>query len=156
MNTIRSSFARLSVRRAVCAGLIGLSLALAVAAQNLAPQTDPFGAQQAPAMPPHLGSSFDMPSPFDIDGPIMHERLLRRINADRQKTLVAQTNKLLALVTELNAEVSRNDSASLTPAQLSKVAEIEKLAANVRKNMSTSVRDNPTPILPVYLPVLIR
>ena len=72
-----------------------------------------------------------------------HEKLLRTLNADRQKSLVADTNKLLRLVNELNAEIVSTNPDSLTPAQLHKVAEIEKLAHNVKDKMSTSVRGTP-------------
>jgi hypothetical protein len=68
-----------------------------------------------------------------------NERLLHALNADRQKSLVSDTNKLLRLVNELNAEIARANSDSLTPAQLNKLAEIEKLAHSVKDKMSTSV-----------------
>lgn len=71
------------------------------------------------------------------------EKRLRALNAERQKELVADTNKLLKLASELDAEVARSDSANLTPAQLHKVAEIEKLAHSVREKMATSVRSIP-------------
>jgi hypothetical protein len=54
--------------------------------------------------------------------------------------MVSDTNKLLKLVNELNAEIGQTNPDSLTPSQLQKVAEIEKLAHNVRDKMSTSVR----------------
>ena len=74
---------------------------------------------------------------------IQNEKLLRALNADRQKSLVSDTNKLLRLVNELNAEIARTNPVSLNPAQLHKVAEIEKLAHNVKDKMSTSVRGTP-------------
>jgi len=72
-----------------------------------------------------------------------NERLLRALNADRQKSLVSDTNKLLRLVNELNAEIARANTGSLTPSQVRRVAEIEKLAHNVKEKMSTSVRGTP-------------
>jgi len=68
------------------------------------------------------------------------ERRLRALNADRQKSLVAETDKLLKLATELNAEVSSAHPDALTANQLRKLAEMEKLAHGVKDKMSTSVR----------------
>lgn len=61
---------------------------------------------------------------------------LNALNADRQKKLIADTNKLLSMATELNAEMSGANAASLTPDQLRKVAQMEKLARSVREKMS--------------------
>jgi hypothetical protein len=72
-----------------------------------------------------------------------NDKLLRALNAERQKSLVSDTNKLLRLVNELSAEIARANPGSLTPDQLRRVAEIEKLAHNVKEKMSTSVRGGP-------------
>jgi hypothetical protein len=83
-------------------------------------------------------------SPFDDDAgnvdPIWREKQLRALNADRQKEMVADANKLLKLVQDLNAEITTSNPDSLTPDQLRKIAEIEKLAHSVKEKMSTSVR----------------
>lgn len=75
--------------------------------------------------------------------PLDDERVLRALNADRQKSLVSDTNKLLKLVNELDAEIAKSNEDSLTDEQRHKVAEIEKLAHNVKEKMSTSVRGTP-------------
>jgi hypothetical protein len=62
------------------------------------------------------------------------------LNAERQKALVADTNKLLKLVRDLDAEIGAANPDSLTPDQLRRIAEIEKLAHSVKEKMSTSVR----------------
>jgi ribosomal protein L11 len=62
------------------------------------------------------------------------------LNADRQKTMVSDADKLLKLAAQLNAEISAANQGELTPAQLKKISEIEKLARKVREKMSTSVR----------------
>jgi hypothetical protein len=72
-----------------------------------------------------------------------HERQLRALNADRQKALVSDTVKLLKLANELNAEVSGRNPDSLSPDQLRKLEQIEKLAHSVKEKMSTSVRGLP-------------
>jgi hypothetical protein len=71
---------------------------------------------------------------------IEKERQLRALNAERHKSIVSDTNKLLKLARELEDEVSRTNPGSLTPDQLRKVAEIEKLARGVKDKMSTPVR----------------
>ena len=53
---------------------------------------------------------------------------------------------------ELNAEIARSNPDSLDPNQIRKVAEIEKLAHNVKDKMSTSVRGTP-PFRPPPVPM---
>jgi hypothetical protein len=80
-------------------------------------------------------------SPFtDPNNSAEAEKRLRMINAERQKTMVADTDKLLKLAKELNEEVTHSNSGELSAGQLRKVAEIEKLAHNVRDKMIMSVR----------------
>ena len=129
------------------ATLPALRLALRCGAQN-AP-----GQQHSTMIPQpigqHVGDIGDLPG----GNPIQNERLLRALNADRQKSLVSDTNKLLRLVNELNDEIARTNPEALTEAQLRKVAEIEKLARNVKDKMSTSVGGTPAflpPLAPVH------
>jgi hypothetical protein len=127
--------------------LPALPLALRCGAQNTAGQQHPTMLQQPIGQ--HLGGMDDLPG----GNPIQNERLLRALNADRQKSLVSDTNKLLRLVNELNAEIARTNPNALTEAQLRKVAEIEKLAHNVKDKMSTSVRGTPAfqpPFSPIH------
>jgi hypothetical protein len=85
----------------------------------------------------HLGDlTDDTGNGDDIDA----EKRLRALNAERQKSMVSDANKLLKLAGELNAEVASANSESLTRAQLHKLGEIEKLAHGVKEKMSTSVR----------------
>jgi hypothetical protein len=73
------------------------------------------------------------------------ERRIRLFYAALHKSMVADADKLLKLASELNAETSRPDFGSLTPAQLRKVAEIEKLAHSVKEKMG-----NTTLAIPLY------
>ena len=88
--------------------------------------------------------------------PMMTERRLRALNAERQKEMVADANKLLKLARELNAQVAMQKPESLTPEQLHKIAEIEKLARNVRQRMSAAVGEpqtefpSPTVVYPAH------
>jgi hypothetical protein len=125
---------------AVGAGL-AMCLVLLVATEIWA-QNVP-GQQHAPGSlspGPHITDSMDdTPSPQSIE----EEKALRALNVARQKSLVADTDRLVRLVNELNAEIARTNPDSLTAAQLRKVAEIEKLAHNVKDKMSTSLRGLP-------------
>ncbi len=97
----------------------------------------------------HLGNPSDT---LPDTPPFEDAKRLRALNAERQKSLVADTEKLLRLVHELNEEIAANSADSLTPMQLRQVAEIEKLAHNVKEKMSTSVVSAPVfrqPLFPV-------
>jgi hypothetical protein len=120
-----------AARQALCLALL---LALPGGAQN--GTALPRGASGQP-----MGQSAQ--DPFSDVGelyPVEAEKRLRALNALRQKSLVEDTNKLLKLAAELNAEVTREHPDSLTAEQLHMLAEIEKLAHNVKDKMSTSVR----------------
>lgn len=74
--------------------------------------------------------------------PAEAERRIKALNSMRQKALVSDTDKLLKLANELNAEISANPD-SLTSDQLRKLATIEKLARSVKEKMSTPVTGTP-------------
>jgi hypothetical protein len=120
-----------------------LVLALPARSQQVTPTSHPT--LQQPIGQAVGGDRDDIPQ-----GPtIQDERLLRALNADRQRSMVADANKLLRLAKELNAEIARTNPDSLTLDQLHKMAEIEKLARNVREKMSTSVRATPNFLPPM-------
>jgi hypothetical protein len=83
----------------------------------------------------------------DMD-PVMAERRMRALNAERQKEMVADANKLLKLAKELNSEVASTNSGAFTPDQLRKIAEIEKLAKNVRERMTSGTGETPSLLPP--------
>ncbi len=66
----------------------------------------------------------------------MAERRIRALNIQRQKQMVADTDKLLKLAKELNEEVAKANTGTLTQDELHKIADIEKLARNVRQRMT--------------------
>jgi hypothetical protein len=88
---------------------------------------------------------------FDRPEKIEEEKRLSLLNAARQKSLISDTNKLLKAATELNAEMAAANFSALTPAQLKRVGEIEKLARNVKDKMSSSVRGTPSFESPIDL-----
>ena len=56
-------------------------------------------------------------------------------NADRQKRLVADTDKLLALATDLKQQVDKSTKDTLSVDVIKKADEIEKLAHSVKERM---------------------
>jgi hypothetical protein len=105
---------------------------------------------QVPRMPG--GSLGQQVGPLTGDGsdnnPVEQQKRLKALNAERQKSMVADTNKLVKLAGELNAELAGAHPESLNPDQLRKVAEIEKLARNIKEKMSMSVKG-----IPVFEPL---
>ena len=105
-------------------------------------------AQTLPPVPP-TGTSRRMPPPRDpemderIGAPtqaIFYEKRIQMLNAEQHRSMVADTDRLVKLVADLNAQINSSKASSLTPEQLRTVAEIEKLAHNVRDKMRMSVR----------------
>jgi hypothetical protein len=77
------------------------------------------------------------------------ERLMRAAVAERQKRVAKDASKILKLSNQLNAEVARENPVSLSPAQLRLVAEIEKLARDLKENLvgAPPSSDRPQPSL---------
>ena len=86
----------------------------------------------------------DPTATMDDDDPVSRQRQMLQFIAARNKSMVSDTNKLLKLVTDLDAELSSTNPDSLTPDQLKKIAAIEKLARNVKDAMKTSVQGSST------------
>ncbi|HWE86393.1 MAG TPA: hypothetical protein VG267_15725 [Terracidiphilus sp.] len=75
----------------------------------------------------------------------------KMLNIQRQKAIVSDTDKILKLARELNADATSGYS-NLSPAErLRKADEIEKLAKNIREKMTYAV-GMPAPVNP-YAPV---
>ena len=127
-------------------------------------QSGTNGGTPVPAAPSGMGGMHSgigrsglgsLSSDDDVD-PVMAERRMRALNAERQKEMVADANKLLKLAKELNNEVAMANTGAFTPDQLRKIAEIEKLAKNVRERMTSGpgetpgLAPTPTVVYPVY------
>jgi nitric oxide reductase activation protein len=65
----------------------------------------------------------------------MEERMAERRNAERQKSLVADTDKLLALAQALKVEVDKTDKDTLSIDVVKRAEQIEKLARSVKEKM---------------------
>jgi hypothetical protein len=99
--------------------------------------------------------STDQSSNGPTGDPAMEAKRLNALNAERQKTMIADTEKLVKLAEELNEEVNGSNDGQLSADQLRKVAEIEKLAHSIREKMSTSVRPGPSMMdSPAFIPAM--
>jgi nitric oxide reductase activation protein len=67
--------------------------------------------------------------------PHRNEQQEKMRNNDRQKRLVADTDKLLALATDLKAQVDKSTKDTLSVDVIKKADEIEKLAHSVKERM---------------------
>jgi hypothetical protein len=118
-----------AARPALCLAAV---LALPGGAQNI-PQ--PRGPLQQP-IGQRVGDSIDGLGNGDYN---QQQERLRALNRERQKSLVSDTNKLLKLATELDTEIKSENSGSLTPSEMHKLASIEKLAHNVKDKMTYTI-----------------
>jgi hypothetical protein len=85
-------------------------------------------------MPPKPGIGT---SSGDLDPMDSHraDQLEKMRNNERQKRLVADTEKLLALATDLKAQVDKSNKDTLSVDVIKKAEEIEKLARSVKERM---------------------
>jgi hypothetical protein len=137
-----------AIRSRLKRACLGLGLAFLGAATSSAQAHPAPGLPTLPSgVPANAREDYDIPS----NDPAEQQRRLRALNVERQKRVVSDSNKLLKLTTELNAEVAQSSFDSLTPTQLRKLAEIERLARDLKEKMkmvelpSTDVR---TPLDP--------
>lgn len=75
--------------------------------------------------------------------PLWGDKRIGAMNAERHKSMVSDTDKLLKLARQLDAEIASNPSEGLTPEELHKIGEIEKLAHNVKAKMAQSFGAGP-------------
>ena len=75
--------------------------------------------------------------------PVFAQKRLRALNEDRHKAMVSDADKLVKLARQLDAEIASNPTSELTAEELHKVAEIEKLARNVKTRMVQSFGGGP-------------
>ena len=127
------------VRIGVAAGLLIAGMMAGFAGMGRSQQNP---SNQPSAQSPD-GSLIPNPRKMDTDpvrgvGPEragIAERQAIAVNNDRQKKLVADTEKLLALATELKTDVAKSTKDTLSLDVVRKADEIEKLAHNVKERM---------------------
>lgn len=135
----------------VCAVLLGAAgLAFLVAVAMVGRSQVP-GERVGPPGSDHIyypeHPSTAIPSPNYDSSAALLQRRLNALNIQRQKQIVSDTNKLLRLAKELNDEVAVSNTDSLTQDQLRKIAEIEKLARNVKERMADGVGQPEPPLI---------
>jgi hypothetical protein len=118
--------------------MIGVTLATACSGrlsggQMFPTQPTPQNGRQIPGLPPtgRNGNPAE-PDPMDPHRADQQEKLR---NNDRQKRLVADTDKLLVLATDLKAQVDKSTKDTLSVDVIKKADEIEKLAHSVKERM---------------------
>jgi hypothetical protein len=77
----------------------------------------------------------ETPNPNDPMQRQRLEKMEKARNADRQKQLQRDTDKLLTLAKELKDEVDKSNKDTLSVDVVKKAAEIEKLAKSVKDRM---------------------
>lgn len=92
----------------------------------------PVPTQQPPQVPPLGGTPLGTAEPIPTE---MQEQQARARSNDRQRRLVADTDKLLALATELKQDVAKTNKDVLSVDVVKKADEIEKLAHSVKERM---------------------
>ena len=90
------------------------------------------GSNNKPAMP-NLNNLDDVTN--GARNPRTDEEMEKMRNLDRQKKLVADTDRLLALATELKTDMDKTTKDTLSMDVIRKADEIEKLAHAVKEKM---------------------
>jgi hypothetical protein len=115
--------------------VLGTACSVRVSGGQVFPQQKvPQGGRQMPGLPagPGMGTNPAEPDPMESHRAEQQEKLR---NSDRQKRLVADTDKLLALATDLKAQVDKSNKDTLSVDVIKKAEEIEKLAHSVKERM---------------------
>jgi hypothetical protein len=95
-------------------------------------QPFPQPGRQPPGLPSQTGRNPAEPDPLD---PHREQKQADMRNADRQKRLEADTEKLLTLATDLKEQVGKTNKQILSVDVIKKADEIEKLARSVKERM---------------------
>jgi hypothetical protein len=133
-HSIHSS--RRSLRQALWLALLLAGSALSLSAQK-GPQPPPPGmAPPIPPPPPVFDNSVPNYGPPPVHVPTFEEKQYMRYLESRLKSVASDTNKMLELAKELNRETDPSKAGALSPEDLRTIAKIEKLARNVKSNMS--------------------
>jgi hypothetical protein len=122
-------------------GIVGVVLMTGASGGLSGGQTVPPPIQQPmqdPIQQPRSGFPGNTHNPMDSSSPLDGSRAEQQEKArstDRQKRLVADTDKLLALATDLKQQVDKTNQNILSVDVIKKADEIEKLAHSVKERM---------------------
>jgi hypothetical protein len=125
---------------------LGLALLIALSAPLLnsqRPPTNPTPPQE-PKPPVFINSKapdYSQPTPRPLT---FEEVQYRRYIAERLKSMASDTEKLLKLTREINAKIDKSGTGSLSREDLRTLAEIEKLAHNVKWKMQLAAEGSRT------------
>jgi hypothetical protein len=112
---------------------VGLSL---IGVVHVKPQITTVSQGSQLPSPQVVGSMPDPNSgPRETD-PALEQQRIQAIKTEQHAEIVSDTNKLLKLTAQLDAEVEQSHATSLTHKQLRTLAKIQKLAKTVKQNMS--------------------
>ncbi len=124
--------------RAVCWGTALLLAASAgvrtgVVHGQLSGQTGTSAASPASHLPGSGGNP--MGPGLDVGDSPFADTTRQRRNDDRQRRIVSDTQRLVALANQLKTEIALSGAESMTPEMLHQMDEIEKLAKSVKDKM---------------------
>lgn len=111
--------------------MLALLLLMGAAAQPSAAQRPTPSAVQAQ---PGLGPP-GLPGASDPGAARMEAARVKLMNDDRHKRLVSDTDKLVQLATELQAEVAKSSKDELSVEVIRKADQMEKLAHDIKERM---------------------
>jgi hypothetical protein len=120
------------IRTALAISLVLAACPLSFSQKHSAPS--PVVAQQPPGVPPIITSP-DSGKPEDETKARMEKEMAKKANQERQAALKRDTDKLLALATELKQYVDKSNENMLSLDVIRKADEIEKLAHSVKEKM---------------------
>ena len=134
---MQSSFAKLRWGAGVCAALLVAGSWVVVSGAGLSTIFAAQMQQQPPSVqvPPAFGQPAEPTDPMQRQ---RLEKMEKARNADRQKHLVQETDRLLALAKELKEEVDKSNEDTLSVNVVKKAGEIEKLARSVKDRMRSN------------------
>ena len=87
---------------------------------------------QPPLGPPRPAPGMDPTNPFP---PELQAKARKLRNEQRQKQIVSDTDKLLALANQLQSEIDRKPKNGTAPSEAKKLDDIERLARSVKEKM---------------------
>jgi hypothetical protein len=103
--------------------------------------SQPVGSQRSGSpqvMPPQQTPNAPIPEPGITLSPQIEQEQAKLRNTDRQRKLIADTQKLLSLATELKTDVDKSTRDTMSLDVIKKADEIEKLAHSVKEKMKGS------------------
>ncbi|MGH9588353.1 MAG: hypothetical protein ACRD3F_15490 [Acidobacteriaceae bacterium] len=115
----------------LCAGLV-LGAVLALCPAGVSAQAADQDSQQTS---PHAATETGPWGSPDTALRKMTERMAKDRNTERQKKIVSDTAKLLAMAKKLNDEVSQSSKNELSIDVVKQAAQIEKLAKSIKEKM---------------------